>query len=53
MTLIPEIHFPTKREEPVNQCTGSAATAQIRPSYLTARGVPAAVNRTCTGASRG
>jgi hypothetical protein len=32
-----------------NQCTGSAATAQIRPSYRTAKGVPAGVNRTCSG----
>ncbi len=28
-----------------NQCTGSAATAQIRPSWRTARGAPAGVNR--------
>src|SRR6478609_897448 len=36
----------------VNQCTGSAATAQIRPSCRTARGVPAGVKRTSTATSR-
>ena len=35
----------------VHQCTGSAATAQIRPSNRTARGVPAGVNRTSTSTS--
>src|SRR6478736_4698893 len=40
------------QESRVNQCTGSAATAQIRPSCRTARGVPAGVNRTSTATSR-
>lgn len=36
----------------VNQCTGSAMTAHMRPLYLTARGCPAGENRTSTATSR-
>ena len=46
------VHRVSRQPSLVNQCNGSAATAQIRPSCRTARGVPAGVNRTSTATSR-
>ena len=42
----------SRQDSRTNQCTGAAATAQMRPSCRTANGVPAGVNRTSTATSR-